>query len=520
MSSVKMVLANQTNKQALVKWEDFLQSIRNSTPVDQNETEEDKAARIKKLEADPEEWFKYYFPKYCFAPAADFQKRSTRRILKTKRMFQRRAWARGLAKSTRRMMEIFFITFAKKFRTNMLMISKTEGNAKRLLGPYRANLEANQRLIHDYGVQEKIGSWSEEEFTTRSGHTFRAVGAEQNPRGTRNEELRVTIIVFDDVDDDEVCRNAERVEVRFKWIQEAVIPTVDIAADYYIFFDNNIIGEDSCAQRVKEYATDDEVINIRDANGVSVWPQKNSEEDIDFMLSLISYESAQKEYFNNPMSDGKVFKEMVWGKCPPLSKLDFVVIYADPSTSNKDRPTARSKAQNSCKAVTIVGKKDLKYYVYTAFVDVTKNAVFVDWLYGANDYVAGKTQAYTYIENNTLQDPFYEQVLLPLIFAKGKERGKVMGITPDARKKPDKFFRIEGTLEPKNRLGLLILNIDEKDNPHMKRLEAQFKSVSPNSRTMDGPDAVEGAVTILDNKIVAKAAGVKAIRRKANNKRY
>lgn len=521
-------MVSKTEKQALLDWEEFLDSIRNSTPVDINETEEEKAKRIKWLEKEgnEEEWFKYYFPKYCFAEPAQFQVTSSKRYIYTKRIAQRRAWARGLSKSTRRMFENFYLIFARKFKFNMLMVSKTEGNAMRLLAPYKGNLEANQRLINDYGVQEKAGSWSEYEFVTRGKAAFRAVGAEQNPRGSKLEELRVTVIVFDDIDDDEVCRNPDRVEQRFQWIQKAVMPTVDISGDYRISFDNNIIAEDSCAVRFAEYATDDEIINIRDEYGKSTWPQKNSEQDIDDMLALLSYEAAQGEYFNNPISKGKVFKEMTYGKCPPMEDLPFVIIYADPSPSNKDKPTAKSKAKNSCKAVSVIGTLDMKYYLYKCFVDVTTNYTFIEWLYAARDYVVqqshGKVQVYVFIENNTLQDPFYQQVLLPLVFEIGKQRNDVLGVTPDDRDKPDKYFRIEGTMEPLNRLGQFIMNIEEQNDPHMKRMETQFLSVSTSSKTMDGPDSVEGGVHIAKNKIamVATESGIMMVKRKPNSKRY
>ena len=97
----------------------------------------------------------------------------------------------------------------------------------------------------------------------------------------------------------------------------------------------------------------------------------------------------------------------------------------------------------------------------------------------------------------------------------------MLGVTGDDRNKPDKYFRIEGTLEPLNRMGLLILNEEEKDDKHMKMLVHQFKKVSPNSRIMDGPDAVEGGVHIIKQKIsIAAAGGVQSVRRQVNNKRY
>jgi len=520
--SIKIVTANKSNKQALLEWEDFLLSIRNSTPVDINESEYEKKKRIKNLEANPEDWFKYYFPKYCFAPVAQFQKESTKRILKaTQRFYQRRAWARGLSKSTRRMFEIFYLKFARKMRINMLLLSKSNDNAVRLLDSYQANLEANQRIINDYGVQERAGKWEHGEFTTRDNCTFRAVGSGQNPRGAKNEELRINIIIADDLDDDEVCRNSERLHQVWEWWEQAVIPTVDISSLYFIFVDNNIIAEDSIAVRAEEYADDVELINIRDSNGFSVWPEKNSEEAIDYMLESISYESGQKEYFNNPIVQGKAFKEIIYGKCPPFNEFPFIIIYADPSPSNRDKPALKARVQNSCKAVITIGYKDMKFYILRAFVDNTTNSNFIDWLYTSYEFIKGHSLPFVYIENNSLQDPFYQQVLLPLIFEKGKERKYVLPVSPDDRDKPDKWFRIEGTLEPLNRLGLLILNEDEKNNPHMKRLESQFKSAGPNSKTMDGPDAVEGAVMIIKNKIDVQASeSITIIRRKRNSKKY
>ena len=512
---------NKTDKQAIDEWEELLASIRSSTTIDLNETHEQKVKRIKKLEGDPEQWFEYYFPKYCFAKPAKFHILSTRRFLKAEKSYIRRAWARGLSKSTRRMMEILYKKFATGFRLNMLLLSKSEDNAVRLLAPYKANLEVNQRLINDYGVQQKAGSWTDGEFTTRDGSTFRAVGAGQSPRGAKNEELRINVALFDDVDDDEVCRNEDRLNERWLWVEKNVIPTVDISAPYFIIFDNNLIAEDSIAVRAGERADDDEIINIVDEDGNSSWPEKNDIADIEYMKSIISYESFEGEYMNNPMGEGKTFPDIKWGKCPPIKSLPFIISYADPATSNNDRPAAKSKAQNSSKAVVLVGYNDSTYYVYKCFVNNTSNSIFIDWLYAIRDYVANRTLLYSYIENNTLQEPFYDQVLLPLIFDRGKTKAPVLSITPDGRKKPEKWSRIEATLEPLNRMGLLVFNEDEKDDPHMKRIKTQFTKAKATSKLLDGPDAVQGAVIITQEKTMVEAAsGIKIHKRPRNKKRF
>ena len=90
----------------------------------------------------------------------------------------------------------------------------------------------------------------------------------------------------------------------------------------------------------------------------------------------------------------------------------------------------------------------------------------------------------------------------------------MLPITPDARKKPEKWSRIEGTLEPVNRLGHLIFNQKEEDDPGMKRLVAQFRSASRRQKKMDGPDMVEGGVFLLrENDAADTAGGVEMIRR-------
>ena len=75
-------------------------------------------------------------------------------------------------------------------------------------------------------------------------------------------------------------------------------------------------------------------------------------------------------------------------------------------------------------------------------------------------------------------------------------------IIPDKRKKPDKFTRIESLLEPLNSRQKLWFNIAEKDNPHMIRIEEQFRAFAPGANAHDdAPDAVEGAIYIINTKL-------------------
>ena len=113
--------------------------------------------------------------------------------------------------------------------------------------------------------------------------------------------------------------------------------------------------------------------------------------------------------------------------------------------------------------------------------------------------MGGKATVYCYMENNKLQDPFFQQVFKPLVAKVRRERNISLYIRGDEEKKTEKATRIEANLEPMNREGNLILNEAEKDNPHMKELEDQFKLFTLSLKyPADGPDAVEGANRIID----------------------
>ena len=470
-----------------------------ATPV-KSETNAEKRVRIKYLESNPEEWFAYYFPAYATAPPAQFHKDAAVRVLNNPEWYEVRNWSRELAKSTRTMMEVMYLTLTGK-KKNVILVSNSKDNADRLLLPYQVNFEKNNRIINDYGLQQSIGTWTTGEFITKKGVAFRALGAGQSPRGSRNEAIRPDTILVDDIDTDEDCRNADIIDKRWEWVQEALIPTRSISGHLLIIFCGNVIAEDCCVVRAQKNANKVDKVNIRDEQGHSSWPQKNKESDIDRVLSIISYEAQQKEYFNNPMSSGHTFSEMHWGECPPLSEMPFAVIYADPAPSNKDMPGQKSNLTNSRKAVFIIARKKNTYYVYYGFLDVMSTYNFMLSLYACRDYVDHQCPAYYYVENNTLQDPFYEQVYTPLNYELGASKGGVLGILPDVRKKPEKWPRIEATLEPLVRMRNLILNIKEKDNPHMLRLESQFKAAKPTSKQLDGPDCIEGGVFIVNQKV-------------------
>jgi hypothetical protein len=499
-------MAKQTDKQYLELWNQFRDNISKATPIDLNETAVERKKRVARLEKNPEEWFKYYFPNFYTAEPAPFHIAATRRVLNNPEWYEVRSWARGLSKSGRTMMEVLYLALTRE-NDNIIMVSSTYDNAERLLLPYKAILESNNRIINDYGQQQSIGNWEAGEFITRKGVAFRALGAGQSPRGTRKDAIRPTIILIDDIDTDEECRNEDRIKVKVKWIDEALIPTRDISRALLILACGNIIASFCCITEMAKKADKHDIVNIRDAEGKSTWPQKNTEAHIDRVLGQITDNAGEKEYFNNPIIEGEIFETVTYAKAPKISSCEMVVVYFDPSTSNKDKKKTGGKSTASYKSGIITGYKKFKFYTYWIRLEQTNNNEFVNWIFQADKFLSDNNvePKAIFIENNSLQDPHYTQVIKPAMYKMAEDEGlSLPPLREDTRKKGDKIDRIDGTLQPLDKQGNLLFDEKLKGDKHMKKMESQMLGVSENAKHVDGPDTLEGAVWIMKNKIVRK----------------
>lgn len=493
------------DKAALDFWDDYYKSIQNTEIVDTSEPDEDKEERIKRLEKTPVEWMKYHFSKYCTAEFTDFHKRFIKRAVSEPEIYLTNAWSRELSKTgvTFLVMMYLHCTGKKKFT---LMISANKDGAERLLKPYKLAYEKNPRLRNDYGDQVSYGSWASDDFTTKSGSRFIAVGAGQAPRGAKNEELRPDSLIMDDFDTDEECRNPDLIDKKWDWFEQAVYGTRSISNPMLVVWNGNIIAENCCIKKAIKASDYYEIVNIRDKNGNSTWPDKNTEEMIDRVLSKISKASGQKEYFNNPIVLGKVFEKLYYGKMRPLREYKFLVAYTDPSY----------KKNGDTKATALIGKWKDEYHVLKMYCGHVKTSTMLDWQFEILHWVNDRCAIYFWIEW-----PWIDDMIKREIDSANIRHGITLSLRADERSKPDKFYRIESNLEPLNEKQKLIFNEQIKENDYMKESEFQFKALSPKSRAHDdAPDAVEGAVWKINNKIKQNVAPPVVVRIKSNQKRY
>ena len=508
-------------KQAKQRWAIRQQEISSFGSVAVSDSKQQQAERIARARDDYAFFVSYYFPHYTMdkqtgksIPSAPFHIAAANYIRShhtTRAVFE---WARGHAKSTHMgvFIPMWLMAQEKPDIHMVVLVSKSEQSAIDLIADLQAELQYNERYAHDFGKQYNAGQWEAGRFTTLGTKvSFVALGRGQSPRGLKKTGCRPDYIIIDDLDDDELCLNEDRVRRATAWVEDALFPTQGAEGGRFIMV-GNLISKNSVLYNISQKdGTHLTRVDIRNAQGRPSWPALWTEERIREREQFMGFRAFQKEYMNNPITEGTVFSEMNWGKIPPLRRFKWLVCYGDPSPSNN-----KNKA-NSMKAAFVVGMHEGCYYVIDGRLDRATNAEFVEWFYDLNANIPQSVQVYNLIENNTLQDPFYRQVLVPLF---ERHEGELL-LSPDERKKPDKFARIEGNLEPLNRQGRLVLNIAKKDNPHFKRLEEQFLLLTPRLQApADGADCIEGAVWCVSRKSSAIDEGSISLTGRSTHNRF
>ena len=121
----------------------------------------------------------------------------------------------------------------------------------------------------------------------------------------------------------------------------------------------------------------------------------------------------------------------------------------------------------------------------------------VAWHYDIEAWIErkkGRKPPRYYMEANFIQD-----LLLKEFKDEGVARGgRQIPITPDKRKKPDKYSRIE-TMQPLFERGFVLFNEEERDSEGLKILIDQLLATEKGSRLHDdAPDALESAIWMLN----------------------
>lgn len=506
-------MVNQRNKY-IQSFEELVDVIKSSTQVIQNESGSDKNKRIKKLLSNYEAFCNYYFPEYCYAPFSTFHKTIQKEIAEKPNNIYLAQWSRGFAKSTH--LGLFLPLYLKfNNRLNGVIVgSLNEDMAGTKLDDLQANLQANSRIIADFGQQWSYGSWEDGEFVTKDGVAFYGFGKNQSPRGYRFKWRRPNYGLVDDLNNARQLKNDAIAQEDKRWVLGELKPALWTREWWLIIAQNRF--HDNAITKLLE---DDEELNkkvhrvdIVDTKGNSNWIE-NPDFSKEAIQILKESEGADfiRERMNTPFEEGSTFKQEWldnWVEPQPLKNYEGVLIhYLDPSYKSTDK--------SDYKAWILLGKYKKEYHILKAWGEKTTSKNMWEYAFSVDEWVNEKTTVKHCMEANFIQEEVHKKELERV----EDDKNRPLRVFYDVRKKEDKFERIE-TMQPLFQRGLIKFNIKEKDSTGMKLLRSQLLAIEKGSKINDDlPDALEGAIWMVDKNAPRSEKSIRTGKFKRNTNR-
>jgi predicted phage terminase large subunit-like protein len=506
------------------EWQIYLEHkkrIMSGTSAPVAEPVDKQRERIKGLLANFEKFCEYYFPHYMTAKFGYFHKRDIKAIVKNKTIFGVLEWPRAHAKSV--VVDVFLTLYLKALGelNGVILTSNNKEKAMMLLLDCQAELEANERYINDFGKQVTYGDWEAQSFATQDGIGFWAYGRGQSPRGTRKAAKRPNLIIVDDIDDKEICRNHDRVTEAVDWILEDLLGCFDLHGGRFVMVGNrihkdsilaNIVGDVEEGQQPKPHIYHSKVYALENpkthredqsVDGVPAWKENYSRADVDERMALMGYRAAQREFFHRHIQEGKMFKRewLRYDKRLALSQYQHIITYLDPSYKDTKK--------NDYKAIIAIGRTGIYYHILKCWVRQTTKGAMVRAHYDMDVTLKanGATSPYHYMEANMMQ----EDTHMPEYIREAETRGTMLPISGDKRDKGPKYTRIEN-MTPLFERGLVVIDQSLQNDPDTVTFVEQLLSF-PTGHD-DAPDALEGAIFISNTKISTQIPTMLGARRR------
>lgn len=347
---------------------DFIRRATSDTII--GESTQQQEVRIKQLLLPKNygQMFNYYFGKDTPIPMADsdcakFHIDTYVELFNMPIITQQRRWSRSFAKSVHSNVGNPFGLKQNKLCKFYVIVGINEDRAKLLLSDLQLQLEANQRIIKDFGEQKVYGSWMDGEFETTDGCYFLALGIDQPFRGLRRFASRVDYACVDDCEDRKVAKNEGLVRERGEKILSDLRPAFGKNSKRLVIANNFIEDKGLCAyihNKMKDSKyTRTSHINWVDKDGHSMWPERFSDAEAKIVIDDTDPITFSREYMQIPVTEGALFKPhwIVHKKTLPLHEYKIVLGNWDLSYT----------ATGDYKAFALVGATDREIHVLDVF---------------------------------------------------------------------------------------------------------------------------------------------------------
>lgn len=260
---------------------------------------------------------------------------------------------RGHAKSTT--VDMTYPLWAGCFEQEefIVIISDTYTQAAEFINALKDEFENNPKIKWLFGNM-KGDDWQDGEFVLSNGIKYAAKGSGMKIRGIRHRHTRPTLMIFDDIENDENIKSAEQRQKLYHWFTKAAIPALARGGRAVVI--GTILHFDSLVNKVmkqqdvfKSWQTRVFYAITTEEGGTerALWPEHRSLEklramrddpsDQDFIGSI----TFAQEYQHKPFSEEDAIIQPDWIKeCEPSQVPDkhtrlARVLTIDPAASER-----------------------------------------------------------------------------------------------------------------------------------------------------------------------------------------
>jgi predicted phage terminase large subunit-like protein len=123
---------------------------------------------------------------------------------------------------------LFHLMFDKGIKV-IVLVSRTQGHATKLLGTIKDVLDYSQEFRHFFGYwgQQSAKKWTNTEIELKDGSVIMCKGTGQQIRGIKHGNQRPTLLILDDPEDENNTKTAESMEFNLRWLLQSGVPSLD-----------------------------------------------------------------------------------------------------------------------------------------------------------------------------------------------------------------------------------------------------------------------------------------------------
>jgi len=445
-----------------------------------------KKERMEKGRDDFQWWCHYYLADFFTAEAAGFHAELSELVDAQEKVVC--AAPREHAKST-------VVSFAKvlhavcyKLTRVTVIIRATEVEARQNVDDLRQELEANERIIEDFGTQYHPRKWSEAEFVTATGIKVVAKSRGQSLRGLKYRQHRPDLVIVDDLEDDEMVESKLQRDKCERWVLRNVLNSIGPGGRFFMV--GTVLHHDSVLVRFLK-RTDTFVTRIWKAiqsNGKPLWPARWPLKRLRAKKKEIGIRAFGTEFLNDAANEEEqIFSPNNWKyfRDEDLAGVELDIVAAvDPAIGQKQK--------NDNTAVAVVGGLNGNYYVLRTVIKKLKIQRQVD-------LVVSTCREWPRIRKFGFETIAYQDALKQLVEEESAKYNLQIPAVAVKDISSDKLKRLS-RLAPLAEQGRLWFPSASSSywTPAVTQCIEEFEALGCSTDSHDdGPDAVERAIALL-----------------------